>query len=128
MDPGLTSTQLTELFHFYTEGVLTMFCPEKQVFSRPDDKPFVTEEMKIFKSNIMLEYEKRGKSQKLNTFDLHTHVEENLTASQSAELIADHFAAISMDYDPININNFPPSLSHPDGSIISQLEEYQMYK
>ena len=33
------------------------------------------------------------------------------TASQSAELIADHFAAISMDYDPVDINNFPPAMS-----------------
>ena len=59
-------------------------------------------------------------------------MEDNLTASQSAELIADHFAAISMEYDPININNFPPAmrelLSHPNVSVIPQLEEYQVYK
>ena len=68
----------------------------------------------------------------LNTFDLPSHVQDNLTASQSAELIADHFGAISMDYDPININNFPPSMreamSQPDVSVIPQLEEYEVYK
>ena len=53
MDPGLTSTQLTELFQYYTEGVLNIFCPEKQVFSRPDEKPFITENMKILKRSIM---------------------------------------------------------------------------
>ena len=182
MDPGLISTQLTELFQYYTEGLLNIFCSEKQVFSRPDEKPFITENMKILKRSIMREYEKRGKSQKyrklkasfqekyekealkykdkiiddvrigdltctysalrklgvwhgekqVNTFDLPSHVEGILTASPSAELIADHFAAISMEYDPININNFPPAmrelLSHPDVSVIPQLEEYQVYK
>ena len=74
----------------------------------------------------------RPGEKQLNTFDLPSHVQENLTASQSAELIADHFGAISMDYDPININNFPPSMSEamsqPDVSVIPKLEEYEVYK
>ena len=74
----------------------------------------------------------RPGEKQLNTFDLPSHVKDNLTASQSAELIADHFGAISMDYDPININNFHLSMreamSQPDVSVIPQLEEYQVYK
>ena len=57
-----------------------------------------------------------------NTFDLPAHSESNLSASESAELIADHFAAISMEYAPIKIENFAPkvrdSLSFPDRSQI----------
>ena len=64
MDPALTSTQLTELFEYYTGEVVDMFCPVKQVFSRPDQKPFVTEKMKILKRKTMRVYERHGKSQK----------------------------------------------------------------
>ena len=64
MAPELTPTQLTELFEFYTGEVLNTFCPLKQVFSRPDEEPFVTENMKILRRNILREYEKRGKTQK----------------------------------------------------------------
>ena len=70
----------------------------------------------------------RPGEKQVNTFDQPSHVQDNLTASQSAELISDHFAAINMDYDQININNFPPAmrLSHPNVSVIPQLEEYQV--
>ena len=64
MDPYLSPTQLTELFQYFTGEVVNTFCPEKQVFSRPDDSPFVTESMKTLKRKILREYEKRGKSQK----------------------------------------------------------------
>ena len=182
MDPALTSTQLTELFQFYTEEILNLFCPKKQVLSRPDEKPFITEDMKLLKRRIMREYEKRHKSakyyelkelfqQKYETeiikykekiiddvrngdrfstysalrklgvrpgesesggFNLPTHVESNLTSFQSAELIADHFSAISMEYDPINVMKFPPAmrraLENPDVSVIPKLQDYQVYK
>ena len=182
MDPGLTSTQLTGLFQYYTEEILNLFCPKKQVFSRPDEKPFITEDMKLLKRRIMREYEKKYKSvkyhelkqlfqQKYETeiskykekiiddvrngdrsstysalrklgvrpgesesgvFNLPIHVQNNLTAYQSAELIADHFSAISMEYDPINVNNFPPamksSLENPDVLQIPQLQDYEVYK
>ena len=182
MDPALTSTQLTELFEYYTGEVVDIFCPVKQVFSRPDQKPFVTEKMKILKLKTMRVYERHGKSQKycelkalfqkkyedeihkykekiiddvkngdcictysalrklgvrpgereINTFDLPSHVENNLTATQSAVLIADHFSAISMDYEPINLSNFPPAmreaLAHPDILVIPRLEEYEVFK
>ena len=62
MDPTLSSTSLTELFENYTMGILDIFCPQKVVYLRPDQKPFITEEMKILKRRTMREYEKRGKS------------------------------------------------------------------
>ena len=64
MSPQLTSTQLTELFEFYTGEVLDIFCPQKQVVSRPYEEPFVTEDMKVLRRNILREYEKMGKSNK----------------------------------------------------------------
>ena len=68
MDPELNPTQLTDLFQFYTGQVLDIFCPQKQVYSRPDEEYFVTEDMKVLRRSILREYEKRGKSQKY--FDL----------------------------------------------------------
>ena len=67
-----------------------------------------------------------------NTFTLPSHIENNLSARESAELIADHFAAISQDYDPIKLDNFSPiireALSQPDLSVVPTLEEYQVYE
>ena len=67
-----------------------------------------------------------------NTFSLPAHSESNLSASQSAEKIADHFAAISQEYEPICINKFPPhlkqALSSPDLSVVPRLHEYEVYK
>ena len=53
------------------------------------------------------------------------HVDNNLSASQSAELIADHFAAISQNYDPINVEHFPPN---PKMSDVPCLEEYEIFR
>ena len=64
MNQELSPTQLTELFEYYTGGIINAFCPEKTVFYRPDDKPFISEKMKTLKRRIMREYEKKGKSQK----------------------------------------------------------------
>ena len=67
-----------------------------------------------------------------NTFTLPSHVENNLSAWESAELIADHFATISQEYNPINIDNFQPkikeALSHPNISVVPRLEDHQVYK
>ena len=57
----------------------------------------------------------------LNTFDLPSHVQDKLTASQSAESIADHFGVISMDYDSIDINIFPLPWEKQCPSQMSQL-------
>ena len=53
MGPGLTSTQLTDLFQSYTQEILNIFCPKKQIFCWSEDKPFITENMKV----LMREYE-----------------------------------------------------------------------
>ena len=52
MDPILEPTQLTELFEFYTQEIMNIFCPQKQVFTRPNDLPYVTEAMKVLKRKI----------------------------------------------------------------------------
>ena len=43
---------------------MNIYCPEKEVFARPLDSPFVNESMKVIKRSFMREYEKRGKSKK----------------------------------------------------------------
>ena len=182
MNPELSPTDLTELFEFYSGEIVNLFCPQKEVFSRPNDLPFITENMKCLKRSILREYEKRGKSLKYydlknsfeekfeletskytekifedvrngnrsctysalrrlgvrpgeqtgNTFHLPGHVEDNLSARQSAEKIADHFAMISQDYEPISFENFPPNikeaLTQSHLSVTPVLEEYQVYK
>ena len=161
---------------------MNIFCPEKEVYARPQDSPFVNESMKVLKRSFMREYEKRGKSKRYfelkcsfdqkkkneikkyidkifddvkngnrnctysalrklgvrpgdvtdNTFTLPSHANDKLTAQQSAEIIADHFASISQDYDPILFENFTPkmreSLSCPDMAVIPVLQEYQVYE
>jgi hypothetical protein len=67
-----------------------------------------------------------------NSFTLPGHVDSNLSAQQSAEIIADHFAAISQNYDPISVSNFPPNLrqvlANPNMSAVPYLEEYEAFK
>ena len=50
----------------------------------------------------------------------------------SVDIIADHFAKISNEYEPLNISAFPPNLKdaleNPDSTNIPKLEEYQVYK
>ena len=66
-----------------------------------------------------------------NTFTISSHADQGLKASQSAERIADHFAAISRDYEPVNVRNFPPKireeLQSPDLTLVPRLEEFQVY-
>ena len=182
MDPDLNPTELTELFEFYTTGILDIFCPQKKIFSRPGQKPFITEDMKMLKRKILREYEKRGKSsryfelkrtfkekynkevskyrnkifeeiqtgnrnsvyaalrklgarpgeQQTNTFTLQSHQDRGLSSRESAEIIADYFATISQEYEPINIDNFSPNIKHflsqPNMADVPILEEYQVYK
>ena len=61
-----------------------------------------------------------------NNFTLPTHVDNNLSASQSAEIMADHFATISQDYQPINLNNCPPRMKATSPAMKGHL--YQYYK
>ena len=181
MNPELSPTELTELYEYYTGEILNTFCPEKKVFGKPDEPPWITENLKQLKRCIMREYEKNTKSikylelkslfdkkmeneiqkyknkiiedvmngnrsstysalrklgvrpgeQNCDTFTLPEHTDNNLTAQQSAEIMADHFAAISQNYDPIMIDNFPPKireeLLQPDLSATPSLEEYEVY-
>ena len=182
MDPNLSPTTLTDVFEYYTGEMLNIFCPLKTIVARPEEPPYITENIKVLKRSIQREYEKRGKSVKYfhlkssydikicneatkykdkieddvrtgnrscaysalrklgvrpgetssNTFILPTHLDNNLTSLQSAEVIADHFAAISQDYNPINLNDFPPkmkeSLAEPNILVVPQLYEYEVFK
>ena len=182
LDPSLSPTSLTELFQYYTGEILNTFCPSKVVFSRPNERPWINEDIKILKRRIQRQYERKGKTKmyldlqqsyelkienemqkytlkiqdelkngdrsssysalrKLgarpgeaagNTFTLPDHVDQNLSARQSADIIADHFASISQNYDPINLANFPPrmraELEQPDMSVVPCLEEFEVFK
>ena len=141
MDPSLSSTDLTELFQYYTGQILDIFCPTKVCFVRPGEKPWVTENLKVMRRKVQREYERHGKTRKYSemnqlykdkliiemhkykqkleddvingersssyaairrlgarpgdpeptaTFLLPSHIDQNLTAVQSAEIIADH--------------------------------------
>ena len=69
------------------------------------------------------------------TFRLPGHVSLNYTSSQSAEVIADYFAQISMEFRPIDINMLPPNIrSYVENTppyeypILSELDVYQLLK
>ena len=55
-----------------------------------------------------------------------------LTAQESAEKLADHFACISMNYEPINMSKFSPNvraaLSSSNFSEVPVLDEYEVFK
>ena len=89
MNPELPPTHLTELFEYYTGEVVDIFCPQKQVFSRPDDCPFITESMKVMKRNIMREYEKRGKSAKYSELKVNFKQKKEKEALKYKEKIID---------------------------------------
>ena len=67
-----------------------------------------------------------------NTFTLPSHAEDDLSPQQSADIFADYFSAISQEYEPISVQNFPPNiqvlLKAGDGDLTKPvLEEYQVY-
>ena len=76
MDTTLSSTDLTELFQYFTGEVLNIFCPTKNVYARPNELPWVTENMKALKRARMTEYEKRGKS--IKYFELKSLFEQKM--------------------------------------------------
>ena len=67
-----------------------------------------------------------------SSFILPEHADLNLGSEQAVELIANHFAAISKEFSPIDLNNFSPklrkALAAPDWSVVPKLTEYQVYK
>ena len=50
---------------------------------------------------------KPSKSESNGSFSLLLHLEKNLSNNQSAEIIAEHFAAISQEFSPLIINDLP---------------------
>ena len=74
----------------------------------------------------------RPGEQQTNTFTLQSHQDRGLSSRESAEIIADYFATISQEYEPINIDNFSPNIKHflsqPNMADVPILEEYQVYK
>ena len=65
-------------------------------------------------------------------FTLPKHVELGMTAAESVEAIAEHFAAISSTYEPLSIENLSPNLRQKlktlDTSVCPKLSELQVYK
>ena len=64
------------------------------------------------------------------TFSLPEHEDENLSPSQSAERIAAHFAAISSEYPPLNIEQLPARVRDkliPGELTPPQISEYEVY-
>ena len=50
---------------------------------------------------------KPSESESNGSFSLPLHLEKNLSNNQSAEIIAEHFAAISQEFSPLIINDLP---------------------
>ena len=133
-------------------------CPVKTMKIGPQDKPFITLELKKLAWQKQREYIKRGKTPKCkklqaefnekynlaalkfvndkkeelkttepgkayrilrnlgaqpgdctdsSTFTLPEHLNENLSPQQSADRIAQHFAAISSEYPPLDLDSLP---------------------
>ena len=65
-------------------------------------------------------------------FFLPDHVDKAMSASESAEVIADYFSKISMEYDPIDVTKFPPkikeSLAAIDTSLVPSLSVHEVYQ
>ena len=67
------------------------------------------------------------------TFTLINHWEENLTNEESVEQIANHFARISQEFPPINVDNLPQSVqikisSELDEMNVPVVDEMQVYQ
>ena len=74
-----------------------------------------------------------GEPEVQNTFTLANHMDRKLSPQQSVEVIADHFAAISQDYEPISISALSPkikqALSNPRCvGDVPTLQEYEVYR
>ena len=66
-----------------------------------------------------------------SNFEIPSHLENNLSADQSAEVLADYFSAISQEFDPIDPSKFSPDLKEKlllSDVEIPTLEEHIVYK
>ena len=64
LNPDMPPTSLVDVFQYYTGEILDTFCPSKTIYTRPNDHPWVTENMKHMKRQILREYERKGKTPK----------------------------------------------------------------
>ena len=64
LNPDMPPTSLVDVFQYYTGAILDTFCPSKTIYTRPNDHPWVTENMKHMKRQILREYERKGKRPK----------------------------------------------------------------
>ena len=74
-----------------------------------------------------------GDNQDEGAFTLLSHLEDNLTPEQSIEKIAQHFAAISQEFLPLDLNLLPPDVQAKlkqkvTVSELPTLEDYDVYE
>ena len=67
------------------------------------------------------------------TFDIPEFVENNLDDKQAAEALADHFSSISNEFQPIDVDEFPPNIKDEldkgkREKNVPILEEYEVYE
>ena len=64
-----------------------------------------------------------------NTFSLPNHESESLTAEESAERISQHFAEISQQYPPLDVNLLPTCVQTKIKTCLSpaKVEDYEVY-
>ena len=82
----------------------------------------------VFKLSCIFLGAQPGDCSEDQAFTLPAH--QNLTAQQSAERIAEHFAAISQEYTPLNINLLPVRVAERLGDNTNPpiITEYDCYR
>ena len=138
----LRALRRTKMREYARHGKSQKYCEIKEKF----DKKFLNEIQK-YKKKIELEVleGQRGSYypaiKKLGlrpgetsqpTFQLPQHVENNLSATASVEILADYFSSISQQYSPLEISTLPPCiqshLSTPSrDQLIPRLTVYDVY-
>ena len=66
------------------------------------------------------------------SFSLINHLEENLTSKEAVERIANHFASVSQEYPPLNVQNLPQDIQRKlneglDEMTVPILDELKVY-
>ena len=74
-----------------------------------------------------------GETNDRTSFNLPSHVENGLSAQQSANKIAAHFAAVSQEYSPIDVSRLPPAVQvklseQVSLSEVPRVSEYQVWE
>ena len=67
-----------------------------------------------------------------DSFNIHSHLESNLSPLESAEILANYFSAISQEFEAIDEKNFTPDLREKpitaDYNDVPIIEEHIVYK